>query len=382
MPFLVSEFLRAGTLAVALAGILFSGPDALAQQLEVKVTSEGSAASGRPLPVGARPTVEISVRNRRAKSIGPVELSVRSELAADKTEGWTLENGTLKTTIKNVAAGARVERELRLRVDKAPTEAAKIKVTIEARGPDGRKVESETELTVADCAGAYRAKLEALRATISQPMHDAADEMRRADPFLPDGRQFPATGARSGDLARAERLAARFAARKGADPQMSTEWFRYLLLRWASELNAYTGQAPNPGICANNYYQIAGYRQGLLPITRHIDATHAAAETALAAARKEAAVETGDVQELVQALQKEAEINKADDKLGPLSLLADARARSRGRFDAALARKFSLAETAAWLAEADLRGQKLAQSIERILSTISTAHKESCNCAF
>jgi hypothetical protein len=382
MPFLVSDFLRAGALAVALAGILLTGSDALAQQLEVRVTPEGSAASGRPLPVGARPAVEISVRNRHAKTIGPVELSVRSELGADKTEGWALENGTLKTTIKNVAAGAQVERELRLRVDKAPTEAAKIKVTIEARGPDGRKIESETELTVADCAGAYRGKLEALRATISQPMHDAADEMRRADPFLPDGRQFPATGARSGDLALAERLAARFAARKGADPQMSTEWFRYLLLRWASELNAYTGQAPNPGICANNYYQIAGYRQGLLPITKHIDATHVVTEKALVAARKEAAVETGDVRELVQALQKEAEINKADDNLGPLSLLADARARSRGRFDAALTRKFSLAETAAWLAEADRRGQKLVQSIEQILSTISTAHKESCNCAF
>jgi hypothetical protein len=382
MPFLVTEFLRAGTLAVALAGILLSGPDALAQQLEVKVMAEGSAASGRPLPVGARPAIEISVRNNRAKTIGPVELSVRSELAADKTEGWTLENGTLKTTIKNVAAGAQVKRELRLRVDKAPAEAAKIKVTIKARVFDGRTVEGETELTVADCAGAYRGKLEALRATISQPMRDAADEMRRADPFLPDGRQFPATGARSGELAQAERLAARFAARRGADPQMSAEWFRYLLLRWASELNAYTGQAPNPGICANTYYQIAGYRQGVLPIAKHIDATHAAAEKALVAARKEAAVETGDVRELVQVLQKEAEINKADDNLGPLFLLADARARSRGRFDPALMRKFSLAETAAWLAEADRRGQKLAQSIEQILTTISTAHKESCNCAF
>jgi hypothetical protein len=120
----------------------------------------------------------------------------------------------------------------------------------------------------------------------------------------------------------------------------------------------------------------------LLPIAKHIDATHAAAEKALVAARKEAAVETGDVRELVQVLQKEAEINKADDNLGPLFLLADARARSRGRFDPALMRKFSLAETAAWLAEADRRGQKLAQSIEQILTTISTAHKESCNCAF
>jgi hypothetical protein len=120
----------------------------------------------------------------------------------------------------------------------------------------------------------------------------------------------------------------------------------------------------------------------LLPITKHLETTHEAAGIALAAARREAALDSGDVEEVVSSLLKSAEINKADDRLGPLALLADARARSRGKFDAETTRKISLAETAAWLAETDRRGPTLAQSIEQILSTIATAPKESCNCAF
>jgi hypothetical protein len=42
----------------------------------------------------------------------------------------------------------------------------------------------------------------------------------------------------------------------------------------------------------------------------------------------------------------------------------------------------SLVETAAWLAEADRRGQVLVLAIEQTLSAISAAHKESCVCAF
>jgi hypothetical protein len=45
-------------------------------------------------------------------------------------------------------------------------------------------------------------------------------------------------------------------------------------------------------------------------------------------------------------------------------------------------RALSLAETAAWLAETDRRGQALARAIEEVLAAIGTAHKESCVCAF
>jgi len=241
-----------------------------------------------------------------------------------------------------------------------------------------------TELSIADCAGAYRGKLEALRATLSQPARDAADETRRSDPALPASRQFPPTGARSGDLARAERFAANFAARRGADPQMSTEWFRFLLQRWASELNAYAGQSANPGICANNYYQIAGYRQGLLPVSKHIEATRAAAAAALEAARKEAATDADSVEAIVRFLAKSTGLEINPENAGALMVLAEARTLMRAdrKVEADMIRKFSLAETAAWLAEADRRGQNLVQSIDQVLSTIANTHKESCVCAF
>jgi hypothetical protein len=52
------------------------------------------------------------------------------------------------------------------------------------------------------------------------------------------------------------------------------------------------------------------------------------------------------------------------------------------KLDPEAARKFSLAETAAWLNEADRRGQGLAQAIEGALAKIGAAQKETCVCAF
>lgn len=384
MRFSAFDVLHGDFLALAVIGVLLCGAEARAQQFELTVTPTGSAASGRPLPVGAMPVVKILLRNAGSKSIGPIELIARfNELAPVKIEGWRLADWTLRTAITAVPPNTQIERELRLRVENAPTETAMVTVTVEANGPDGRVVSGVTELSIADCAGAYRSKLGALRATLSQPARDAADEIRRSDPALPNSRQFPPTGARSGELARAERLAAKFAARRGADPQMSTEWFRFLLQRWASELNAYAGQSANPGICANNYYQIAGYRQGLLPVTKHIEATQAAATAALEAARKETAAGADSVESIVRLLAEAAEVEINLDNAGALSALADAPAMLRDhKPDADMIRKFSLAETAAWLVEADRRGQKLVQAIEQVLSTITNAHKESCVCAF
>ena len=384
MQFPSFDFMRAGTLAFATIGLLLGAGETRAQQLELTVTPAGSAASGRPLPVGAMPIVRISLRNSGKKPIGPVELTARfGNLAPGKTEGWRLEDRALKTTIKEVPAITPIEREFRLRVETAPIEVAKIKVTVEAKGQDGSVVEGVTELSVADCAGAYRGKLVALRATLSHPVRDAADEIRRSDPALPASRQFPPTGVRGGDHARAERLAAAFATRRGADPQMSTEWFRFLLQRWASELNAYAGQSANSGICADNYYQISGYREGLLPISKHVDATRAAAAAALEAARRETATDADNVEAIVRFLIKAGEIEVSQENGGALSALADARVALRDRkLDADMIRKLSLAETAAWLTEADRRGQKLVQSLEQVLSTIAKAHKESCVCAF
>jgi hypothetical protein len=381
----VCGFIRPGALALAVARLLLCRADGRAQQIELTVTPLGGAASGRPLPVGAMPSVKVAVRNSGAAAVGPVELIARfDDLAPGETEGWHSEDGALKAVIKQIAPGARIERELRLRVAAAPAVPANVSVSFEARNTTSGMAKSSVQLSIADCVGAYRGRLEAMRPTLSKPVRDAADEIRKADPALPAARQFPPTGARSGDLARAERLAATFASRRGADSQMSTEWFRFLLQRWASELNAYTGQAANPGLCANNYYQIAGYRQGLLPMTKHLAATSSAADAAREALRKEKETDSGNIDEIVRSLVQSAELEVDAEKTRALDLLAEARAllRKERKLEADLARKFSMAETAAWLAESDRRGNNLVQSIEQVLSAIARAHKESCVCAF
>ena len=381
MQFPSLDFLRAGMLALCALAILLPAAPLHAQPLELTLTPTGRNASGRPLPVGATPGLTIAVRNSGAEALGPVELTVRLDgLAAEKAEDWRIEDGALRTALKSIAAGATAERLLRLRVGTAPFAASSARVSVEAKGPGGSAAAGEAELRVADCAGAYRARLATLRENLAQPVRDAADEMRRSDPALPAARQFPPAGKRGSELARVEQLAAKFAARRGADPQLATEWFRFLLQRWASELNAYAGQAANPGLCANNYYQIAGYRQGLLPITKHIDATRLAAEKALELARKEAGREAGGIDEIVGALLQSAKIEAPANGTSALAALAGL--RDGRRLEPELVQKLSVAETAAWLAETDRRGQKLVQAIEQVLATIATAHKETCVCAF
>jgi hypothetical protein len=353
-----------------------------AQPIELKITPKGNAAGERPLPPGASPLVIIELRNTGRKALGPVELSIRLDgIAPGKMEGWQQQGETLRTTIKSVPAGGDVDRSLRLRVEKAAKEEAAARVLADARGPDGTSVAAAATVRVRDCAGAYRLRLAELRETLSTPVRDAAEAMRRGDATLPVGRRFPYAGRRNNELGRVERAADPFVAHRGSDAQMGTEWFRFMIQRWGSELNAYASQPANPGLCANNYYQIAGYRQGLLPITKHIDATQAAAEKALELARKESG-EGGSVDEIARALAKAIGVEVSDDA-SAFTVLAELRATSNGRrLEPAQVEKLSVVETAAWLADADRRGQQLVQAIELVLATIASAHKETCVCAF
>jgi hypothetical protein len=282
-----------------------------------------------------------------------------------------------------------MERLLRLKVERATLQPEKQRLRAEARLPGGESALTEVELTVTDCVGAYREKLAVLRGGLLQKVRDMATALHRPDLALPAGRLFPSTGARSGELANAERLAGAFAARHGGDPQMATEWFQFLILRLASELTAYSNQSPAPGLCANNYYQIAGYRQGLLPISNRIDAVRLAAERALSAAREATKAESRD-EDLAMLVQR-ATADLATTANGgetsartPLAALAAARGElaNAPRMEPDVLRALSLVETAAWLAETDRRGQALTRAIDEVLVAISTAHKESCVCAF
>ena len=168
---------------------------------------------------------------------------------------------------------------------------------------------------------------------------------------------------------------------------MATEWFQFIVQRWISELTLYSNQTAAPGLCANNYYQIAGYRQGLMPITNRIDTIRTATDRALVIVRDAAKSENAD-ETLTALTQRAIKIampdGGADDAVRqPFEALAAANNSLRSNSaDPNALRTLSLVETAAWLAEADQRGQAVRRAIEEVLSAIGAAHKESCVCAF
>jgi hypothetical protein len=166
---------------------------------------------------------------------------------------------------------------------------------------------------------------------------------------------------------------------------MGTEWYRFLIARWVSELNSYAAQPSHPGLCANNYYQIAGYREGLQPVTKRLDGFRDSGKHAFDAART-AAKDTvsANPRDLVLKIAKGAEIEGLDENASVFTLLGSIRnALARGKkLELEQLEALSLAETAAWLQETDKRGQTLNGAIEKVLGTIAEVHKESCVCAF
>jgi hypothetical protein len=89
------------------------------------------------------------------------------------------------------------------------------------------------------------------------------------------------------------------------------------------------------------------------------------------------------VDEIVRSLLRTAGVEAAANgtALAALSALR-ASPPSGQRLAPEMIEKLSAAETAAWLADADKRGQKLIDAIEQVLATIAKAHKETCVCAF
>ncbi|MCC6948042.1 MAG: hypothetical protein IT539_09785 [Bradyrhizobiaceae bacterium] len=371
-------------LLAALPALPIAAP-ASGQTLHVSVTADSARSPRQVLPLGAKANLKIAVGNEGKAVSGPIKLTVEpAGLTIMAGQGWRLEAGNAVAEIARLKPGERIERALPLKVERAATDAEARIVRIVARGPGEQTASAEIKLMVADCVGAYRNRLAALRASLTQQVRDAAEAMRKADPALPASRLFAFTNARNAEIRNAERLAASFAARRGGDAEMATEWFRYIIARWISELNAFAGQAYNPGLCANNYYQLAGYRQGLLPITKHIDTIHAAAAAAIAAAREATGAESA---EELAALAARVARNGAVDSSGASDSVFGALGAVRATFlrerkaSPEEMQQLSLVETAAWLDDADRRGQKLAQTIEQVLSTLASAQKETCICS-
>lgn len=359
------------------------------QKLTVTVTPQGSAAKEKPLPVGAFANLKVIVRNETKDTVGPVTLSAKFEgMKAEAQKDWKIDGENISGEIPALEPGGRVERSLRLRIAKAAFPAAKSTVTVDANAEKISGSGTAAVLT-ADCVGAFREKLGVLRPgpapSVLQNVRDAADAMRKPDVYLPSSRMFPLTNSRKPDISAAERLSLPLSARQAADMQMSTEWYRFLIQRWASEVQTYATQPVHPGLCANNYYQIAGYREGLQPVTKRLDSFRDSGKQALEAARAVAKDNgTPNARELVLKIAKSVEAEGIEDTSSVFAMLTAIRvAIAKGKkLEPEQLEILSLAETSAWLEETNKRGQALNAAIEKVLATIGEAHKESCVCAF
>jgi len=264
-----------------------AAPLPAAPGLSVTVTPLGVAAGGKPLPPGAAASLNIVVRNGSPAPLARVTLTARIDgFKPEPASAWRIEGNSLVAELVRVGPGATMERRLVLLVERAALfPGAMSRIAIEARAQGGPSASAELTVPTADCAGAYHARISALRTGALQTAKNEADAIRKSDPAWPRSRSFPTTGARTGPIANAERLAAYFLAQGGADAELGRDPLRFNIIRWASDLTAYSAQPMNPALCSGAEQFVVRYRDTIAPTSRRIEATRAAALNALDAAR-------------------------------------------------------------------------------------------------
>ena len=364
-----------------------SAPLPAAPGLAVTVLPLGVAASGKPLPPGATAVLNVVVRNGGPEALARIVLTAHTDgFKPEPTSAWRIEGNSLVADLVRVGPGATAERRLVLLVDRAALfPGATNRIAIEARAESGPIASAELSLRAADCAGAYHTRISVLRTGVLQTAKNEADAIRKSDPAWPRSRSFPATGTRTGPLANAERLAAYFLAQGGADAELGRDPLRFNIVRWASDLTAYSTQPMNPALCSGTEQLIVRYRDTIAPTSRRIEATRATALSALEAARNASGAEPSEnLARIVRRAIEKAGLKAPDETVSPLAALASARTslESEKQPDAAQMETLSLAETAAVLAEAVKRVEKLSGSIDATLAAIATAAKETCVCAY
>ncbi len=364
-----------------------SAPLPAAPGLAVTVIPLGVAAGGKPLPPGATAALNVVVRNGGPDALARIVLTARADgFKPEPTSAWRIEGNSLVADLVRVGPGATFERRLVLLVERAALfPGTTNRIAIEARAEGGPTTSAELTLRAADCAGAYHARISALRTGALQTAKNEADAIRKSDPAWPRSRSFPATGARAGSIANAERLTAYFLAQGGADAELGRDPLRFNIVRWASDLTAYSAQPVNPALCSGAEQLVVRYRDTIAPTSRRIEATRAAALSALEAARNASGAEPGeDLARIVRRAIEKAGLKVPDETASPLAALSSARAAldSEKKPDAAQMETLSLAETAAVLAEAAKRVGKFSGSIDATLAAIATAAKETCVCAY
>ena len=364
-----------------------AAPLPAAPGLSVTVTPLGFAASGKPLPPGATAVLNVILRNGSPDALTRIVLTVRADgLKPEPASAWRIEGNSFAADLSRIGPNAAIERRLVLPVERAALfPGAVSRIAIEARAENGSVASAELNLRTADCAGAYHARISALRTGVLQTAKNEADAIRKSDPAWPRSRSFPTTGARTGPLANAERLAAYFLAQGGADAELGRDPLRFNIVRWASDLTAYSTQPMNPALCSGTEQLIVRYRDTIAPTSRRIEATRTAAANALEATRSASGAEPGDdLARVVRRAIEKAGLKVSDETATPLAALASARTSldPEKKPDAAQLQTLSLAETAAVLAEAAKRVGKLSGSVDATLAAIATAAKETCLCAY
>jgi len=347
----------------------------------------GVAATGKPLPPGTTAALNVIVRNGGPDAIARIILTARADgFIPEPTSAWRIEGNSLVAELVRVGPGATMERRLVLLVERAALfPGAMNRIAIEARAEGGPSASAELTLRTADCAGAYHARISALRTGALQTAKNEADAIRKSDPAWPRSRSFPTTGARTGPIANAERLAAYFLAQGGADAELGRDPLRFNIIRWASDLTAYSAQPMNPALCSGAEQFVVRYRDTIAPTSRRIEATRAAALNALDAARTASGAESGeDLARIVRRAIETAGLKVSDETVSPLAGLSAARASldPEKKPTAAQMETLSLTETAAVLAEAAKRVEKVSGAISATLAAIAIAAKETCTCAY
>ncbi len=373
----------AASVALLLALALPANAD---DKLTITLSPRGLAAGDKPLPPGATASVRVTVQNNGAGLLARIHLKGAIEgLKADNQAGWRVDGDGFSADIARLAAGDKVERNFSARVEAPPLLPANARISIDAKSEEGGNADAKLLIVVADCAGAYRARLAPIRAEQIAAVRKLAEEIRKPEPGLPRGRLFPATGARSGPLANAERLAAQFTATGGADTELAKEGMRWLVLRTTAELGNYVTQDKNPGLCTGVMELLPIYRTSLAPLTRRLEAISNGAKIALAAAREEMKAEDDDLARMARRIADKVGVEGAEDGASVFAILTktnDFLADKNKKPEADDARALSLVETAAWLAAAGRRADGLAAAFNGTLAAIATAHKDTCVCAY
>lgn len=373
----------AASLGLLLALVL---PAHAGDKLSVTLSPRGLAAGDKPLPPNATASVRVIVQNNGTSPLTRIHLKAAIEgLKADNLAGWRVDGSGFSAEVARLAAGEKIERSLNARVEAPPPAPATARIAVEVRSDDSGNANAEVRIPIADCAGAYRGRIAPIRAGEIAVVRKLAEEIRKPEPGLPRGRFFPATGARQGPLANAERLAAQFAAAAGADTELAKEGMRWLVLRTTAELGNYVSQDKNPGLCTGVTEFLTIYKNSMVPLTRRLEAISAAAKGALAAAREATKAEDDDLAGMARKIASKADVEGTENGAPVLAILAKTRsflADKDKKLETDDARALSLIETAAWLAAAGKRADGLAAAFNGTLSAIAAAHKDTCVCAY